>query len=169
MSVLPSRRLLVAVAALLLAGGGAWWVTHPSALDPVGSRTGLPAQVGQPVLVGVLGYPAEGSVLLRSATPRVRAGSADADVRVVYCTSRSVLGASREPVEQACDRVLPVKGQRLARPTPENGFGQLLLEITAREPGTVVVDGVDIGYSTGLRRGSQSAGQVAQVDAGPAS
>jgi hypothetical protein len=82
---------------MLLVGGAAWWVTHPTELDPVDSRTGVPAVVGSPVLVGVFGYPRDGSVLLRSARPRVREGSADADVRVVYCTGDSVLGASREP------------------------------------------------------------------------
>lgn len=159
-------RLLLTAGAVAGLASAAWWLTHPALLPEVGNEVGLPLQVGKPAVVGQLTYPADGSVQLRAATARVREGSADADVRVVFCVRpEGPLGAMRESADQSCARTPPLHGQRLAMPSFEGGFGHLAVEVVPREPGEIVIDGLDVAYAAGPRRGTQATGIVVRVTA----
>ena len=152
--------------AAVLAGG--WWATHPTRLGPVGDVVGVPGTVGQPVLVGLFIYPQNGSVVLRDATPRVASGSAAARVRVLWCVGPeggTPVGTARGTARQTCAETPGLAGQRLTMPTPENNFAHLVVEVIPLEAGDVRVDGADVAYSAGLRRGSQASGVVVKVEA----
>jgi hypothetical protein len=155
-----------ALAALFLAG--AWWVTHPTRLVPVGSESGMESAVGEPTLVGLFAYPTNGSVVLRDATPRVARGSAAANVRVLWCAGPRdgmPVGAVRATAEEWCSEAPPLGGQLLTLPNADTDFGHLVLEIVPLMRGKVTVEGADIAYSAGLRRGTQASGLVVKVDA----
>lgn len=165
-----SRLAFIAGIAVLAAAvlGGGWWATHPTRLGPVGDVVGVPGTVGQPVLVGLFIYPQTGSVVLRDATPRVAPGSAAARVRVLWCVgpdSRSPVGTARGAARQTCAETPDLAGQRLTMPRPENNFAHLVVEIVPLDAGDVRVDGADVSYSAGLRRGSQASGVVVKVAA----
>jgi hypothetical protein len=165
----PGRRVLalgVVVLAVLILGG--WWVTHPTRLAPVGSATSVQATVGQSVVVGLFAYPQDGDVVLRGAVPRVAEGSAAAKVRVLWCVGPpggSPIGALRATAEASCTQTPRLGGKRLTRPRAQTGFGHLVVEVVPLEPGQVTIEGADVAYSTGLRRGTQSSGVVVKLDA----
>jgi hypothetical protein len=71
------RQVVALVVALGLLVAAGRWLTHPQELGPQGSVISGPARVGQPFLAGIGGYPAEGDVVLRDATARVRTNTAD--------------------------------------------------------------------------------------------
>ena len=163
-SRLPLILGLTVLAALLLGGG--WWATHPTLLNPGGSAVGMQVTVRQPVLVGLFAYPQDGSVVLRDATPRLASGSAAARVRVLWCVGPrggSPVGAARATARETCAETPGLDGQRLTMPSAANRFAHLVLEVVPSEAGEVRVEGVDVAYSAGLRRGSQAYGVVVEV------
>lgn len=156
-----------AVLAAALLGGG-WWATHPTRLAAVGSVVGVQGTVGQPVLVGLFAYPQQGSVVLRDATPRVTSGSASARVRVLWCVGPeggSPLGTARATARDTCAETPDLDGQRLTMPSEINRFAHLVVEIVPLEAGEVRVEGAEVAYSAGMRRGSQASGVVIKVAA----
>lgn len=164
-SRLPFIVGIALLAAAVLTGG--WWVTHPTRLGSVGNVVGVPGTVGQPVLVGLFIYPQTGSVVLRDATPRVSSGSAAARVRVLWCVEPeggTPVGTARATARGTCAETPDLDGQRLTMPRPENNFAHLVVEVVPLEAGEVRVDGADVAYSAGLRRGSQASGVVVRVE-----
>ena len=161
-SRLAGARPLVAIAvaaALVLAGG--WWSTHPSRFLPVGNEVGAKAAIGTPIVFSTEAFPSS-SVVLRGAEARIREDTANAVVRVVFCTGSKEFGAFTGTAKEHCGRVIPVKGAHLG---PDRGSGrQLMVEVTLRQPGTVVLDGVDVSYRSGPRLGSETTGLVIQVE-----
>jgi hypothetical protein len=161
-SPLAGAKPLVAIAvaaALVLAGG--WWSSHPSRFRPVGNQVGAHASIGQPVLFSTDLVPSS-EVTLRQAHARVLADTADATIRMVLCVDASSSAAVRESAKEHCDRVLPISGARLS---PHLGSDrQVMVEVTLRRRGKVVLDGFDVTYRTGLRLGSESAGLVITVE-----
>lgn len=162
------RRAVALGAALAVLAPAGWWLTHPQELGEQGSELGGPVAVGEVFLAGVFAYPAEGDVVLRDAVPRVRTNTADAEVRVHFCVAPVIgmpIGSMRMAAEQQCGELPPLEGQRLARPTPENRLAHLVLEIVPRQAGEVAVEGLDVSYSSGLRRGTQASGITVKVRA----
>ena len=162
-----SRRSLVATALVpvLALGAGAWWVTHPSdAFRQQGSTMALPVAVGETGLAGLF-VGAGREVTLRDVRPVLTTNTADATVRVVLCQPvADLIGSGRGTVESACSRVLPLEGAALSG--ERAGRPYLLVAITPKRAGTVVVDGVEISYRDGVRRGTETAGVTVKVDAG---
>jgi hypothetical protein len=107
-------------------------------------------------------------VVLRDATPRVAAGSAAATVRVLWCVSPTggiPVGAVRASARETCAETPGLDGQRLTMPNAEDHFAHLVVEVVALEAGEVRIDGADVTYSAGLRRGSQASGVVVKITA----
>jgi hypothetical protein len=153
----PALTLLL-VSAL---GGASWWLTHPNQLEPVGSSSVLPLEVGQPVVLGTFARPRNGTVTVTDAVAKVRENTADADVRVLLCETAPGsprVGSQLGRAEDACTAVLEPAGQVLAA----RGGLQVVLEVVPRRSGVLVVDGVDISYRDGWRRGTQPSGLVAE-------
>lgn len=163
----PPRARAAAAAALaaLLLAGATWWATHPDRFDPVGDRWELPdAVIGQPILVGMFIDPG-GAVTLRSAEPRVRTNTAHADIRVLVCDGRpdtEPVGSQRGSAAVACQAIHAPSGIRIGK-VVSGRSRQLLLEITPRREGRVLVDGVRLSYRAGVRFGADATGVVVDI------
>lgn len=49
-------------------------------------------------------------------------------------------------------------------PSAKGRFAHLVLEVVPLEAGAIRIDGADIAYSSGLRRGSQASGVEVEVE-----
>lgn len=152
----PRRVLVAAVAAVLAAG--AWWWSHPAAFRDVGNVVTGVSEPGVPAYVGVVEPPDGAEVELLDVTPRVVFNSGDAEVLVRVCRDGGVGMVYADSLAQWC----PVPE------APSGPFGrndQIVLEVIG-EGGVVVVDGVDVTYRAGVRRGTQATGLQAAVTIG---
>lgn len=104
---------------------------------------------------------------LRDARPRVIANTAGAEVVLRVCERRpSQLGSfgngDDAVVADYCRALTGVRGARLVV-APQGVGDYLVLSITARRPGEVLVSGVDLDYSYGWKRGRQHVGDLVRV------
>jgi hypothetical protein len=127
----------------------------------VGNAVELPVPIGGSGVIGMFSHPTSGDVRLRGAEPVIRENSAGAAVRVLLCGNRTrpgspVLGAVAGPAERACATTGPPRDTTLAPVSPQTPY--LVIEVTPRAPGTVVVEGLRVRYRDGLQRGEQQSG-----------
>jgi len=164
------RRLVVAavaVAVVSAVGAGGRWVTHPTALEPVGNGLDSRVRVRDSAVIGMFAQPTSGQVRLVSAEPVITEDSANATVRVLLCTNPTelpagtTLGSDRGRAEQVCARTRPARDAPLGRVSPTVPY--LVLEVTPRAPGTVTVEGLRVRYRAGVQRGEQDSGLVVTV------
>lgn len=167
---------LTAAGALVLAlGSTAWWVTHPDVFDKAGGFG-----------VGGKGFPAGGTwyfgavitperderrtLELKSATPVVRSDTADAELEVFLCevdpaAEVAGVGAQRREPTNICRVFEPVsEGMRFLTGGGEPRH-ELILRVRTTQPGVVRVEGIEISYRDGLRRGTQVTGADVTVRA----
>ncbi len=147
---------------MVLLAGAAWWVAHPTELSELGEVSLPSAEIGKPFLLGV--FPDnQDNLRLRGVSPRVTTNTAAADVRLVLCgRPKEVVGSFYARAEDACRELLPTAGSTLPADLHE---AQLLLEVTPRRPGKVVIDGITVRYRHGLQVGSQVTGGLFSLTA----
>jgi hypothetical protein len=108
---------------------------------------------------------------LLSATPVVAENSANATFVVSVCSpdlSRNgAIGSTFGDLHRYCTRVVPAAGATLALvtsgQTPVTTPDQVVLTITARQPGTVVVKGLDLTYIQDGRTAHQTVGEFIRL------
>lgn len=151
----PRRRgssiaLAGGVVAALLAG--LWWHTHPNVFPGPGNSFEARPDDQTPMYVGVA-YPPDGAatrVRVLDAEPRAEIfGEATAEVWACTGGTIGVVGED-SPEAAAC---VPL-GEAA------ESWDQLVVRVAPEEPGAVVVlDGIDVTYSTGQQRGTQHTGK----------
>lgn len=156
---------VTAIAVLTIAGGSAlWWARHPTLFaDNGGTETG-PAEVGQPVWVG-LTFPEDGHAPIRlhleSVHVRVVSDSSEASLSAFVCeTPRQAVGGTAMGMgDSAMNRRVclhPVPARNVTM-TLGNRYRQYIdLEIVPTKPGTLRIDRLDLTYSHGLQEGTQT-------------
>ncbi len=156
------RQALVVFLAAAIIGGlvmlGLEW-RHARVFDsPVGDRVSLRGKVGSTALIGVVYSPSQGprhTITLQSATPRVSTAPDGATVELLVCHDGGV-GAARGRLEQYCSSVEPVAG------TPFDVGGrsndQIVVQIHSEQRGKVVVNGVELSYTSGWQHGTEITG-----------
>ena len=156
--------LLVATAAV---AAFCVWVTHPNAVGAYGNEQGMRLEVGETVLVDAGIYsrhveddPRHGMpITVHSAVARISENTADADIELVLCRhsgdGTDIIGSiMAEDVSSYCLEELPIGGAHESFPST----AQLLFRITPRQPGTVQIEGIDLTYRDGIRRGTVHTG-----------
>ncbi len=154
---------LVVVGIVMLAVFGGWWLTHDRALTGGGSIGSGPAPVGDTIYADLGVYPAPGekskiTIDISSLRLRTTVNTAGASVAVVYCAmtpSGGVGVVGSADIKKECSSLTPFTSGSIML-----GRQPLLVAITPKHAGTVVVDGVDIHYRHGLRYGSQHVGPM---------
>jgi hypothetical protein len=154
-----------AVALVVVISATAWSWRHPDAFPTYGGyEQGLtrPAPDGPHYFGMTWGSDGGRVVTARSADPVVVANSARADVKILVCRVRAGSDGSLVGVVDAaeakrfCD-LGRVEGASLnLRGTPP--ATQVVVEVTPRQAGRVVIDGVTLHYSQGWRSGTQHIG-----------
>ena len=156
---------------LVIAAGLAWawhWRTHPSVFASDGNQATAPLPAGEELVALGVTFPDPGegeAVSIRSVAPRVVQNSAGATFEFFVCTQDSetwdqtalglVYGASR--FAEFCPDPRPVEpGTDLDTGATEPQ--QLVMVVTVTKPGVVATHGVDLTYSHGWQRGTQSTG-----------
>ena len=163
------NRALIAttlIVALALIGWGVRWLTHPSRLTSVRDTTTVHVPVDRSVVVGMFAEPRHGHVRVSSATPRVTEDGTQADVRVLVCQGKrgaEPVGTVMATATQVCARVSDPHDAVIGRVS--RGGRYLVLEVTPHRAGTLHVAGIDVEYSSGLRRGGQDSGTAVTVTA----
>lgn len=153
---MPVIALLVGAAALGAAVFGAgWWWSHPSVYGGVSDEFGAHLERLTPVYVGMVSEPEVGRVDVVDAEPRVRVfGGAEADV--LLCNEAQIGIVDGDDVEHLC--FAP------GVPREDSRWDQVVLRVTPLEAGTVVVvDGIDLTYSTPFQRGTEHTGSAGVV------
>lgn len=120
-----------------------------------GDDEGAEQRVGERYYVGLLTADRQPHTLdIDSIAPRTRTNTNASDVRVMVCEGGMVGAASDESIHQTCHRVLPLRpGKITLSPTRT-----IMLEAVPHRRGQLVVDGSDVSYRDGWRRGSYPAG-----------
>ncbi len=159
------RRTVMIVAALMLLGGLAvvgWIWRHPTAFDSAGGgRVGLRSSVGATAFVGIADLPTDGErqvVTIESVRPDISKTIAGADIDLLLCRGGGI-GAARGSIDRYCGSVEPLTGVDLTI-----GHGtrhQIVARVHSDRRGRVVIDAVEITYSTGWQQGSQTTGLTA--------
>ncbi len=165
-------RLLAAGAAAVvlvaLVVVGERWRTHPERFEPAGgSITQVALPVGGSTVIGMLAAPLEGEVRLIDAEPVVVGDTAVAEVRVLIChrkPGRDSLAAVRGTADQVCARTSTARDTPLGAWSQANAY--LAVELTARQPGAVRVEGVRVRYRSGVQVGEQVTGMTALLSVG---
>ena len=164
------RRLVVAavvVAVISAVAAGGRWVTHPTALEAVANGLESPVPVGDSAVIAMFAQPTSGRVHLVAVEPVITENSADAAVRVLFCTNptelpeNTTLGSDRGRAERVCAGTSPARDAPLGRVSATVPY--LVVEVTPRAPGTVTVEGLRVRYRAGLQRGEQDSGLVVTV------
>ena len=107
---------------------------------------------------------------LKSATPVVRSDTADAELEVFLCevdpdAEVAGVGAQRREPTNICRVFEPVSdGMRFLTGGGEPRH-ELILRVRTTQPGVVRVEGIEISYRDGLRRGTQVTGADVTVRA----
>jgi hypothetical protein len=161
--------VITAVVVVLILTGWGWSLTHPNLIDGSGSGVYGTAEVGESILFGIAPGPKR-EVVLRHAAGHVTVNTASADVRVVLCNQmrdRSVLGSKLGTAAAQCTSLTPLAGAHLRRITSDRS-AQLLVQVTPRRVGEVVIDGVDLAYRAGIRWGWQRTGPTIRLRVSPA-
>lgn len=146
------RRYKPVVALLLVAGlvAAGWWWSHPSVYGGVGNQFGARPDRLVPVYITMLEEPDPSRVRVIDGEPRVRVFG-EALAEVVLCDDAQIGILYGEEVGRGCF------GPQLHGPQPS--WDQVVLKVTPLQAGAVVVvDGIDLTYSTRLQRGTENAG-----------
>ena len=98
--------------------------------------------------------PTEGPVYVHSLSPRVVENSSRSTVRVLECEGGTVGGADESSIGATCSRLTPF------RPGPFHASEtrSLVHEVVARQPGRLRIQGADIDFRDGIKRGAYQAG-----------
>jgi hypothetical protein len=166
----------VALVVILAVGWAAWWLTHPNVLFPLGNGVGTKMVVGETNAYGTTiitdrGHDGNGSqpvtITIHRVTPVVTENTANANVSVVLCEgpqAGSVGAVTAADVAQLCQTTTPVADESKFSFNYLKGQ-QLIVLITPRQPGVVVIHGFQVTYQDGLRRGTQLTGVNIKVHA----
>ena len=149
-----------------------FWITHPGVVGEYEGGQGLELSVGDTLVADSGVYTVSGDdlddlimITVGSAVPRVSENSADADIELVLCRlldSDSRIGSiPAEELTSYCAEEIPVTGAYESLPLT----AQLLLRITPRQAGTVLIEGIDLTYRQGIRRATVHAGLETVVTA----
>ena len=153
--------------AVVTAAALAWqWRTHPRAFEAAGGWTAGHDSLaaGRTVYVGMSyeAREARGHATLETLSPRVVLNSSNATIRLFVChvNPDGDVGAigveGRRHIDDDCRSLVPARGARVElNAEPKQ---QVVIEISPRRPGQVLVDGIDITYSHGWQRGLQRVG-----------
>lgn len=154
MSLARFSTIVVLVLAVIL--GMMKVLNSASTIVPLGNTVTWDQQrVGERYYVGLLTADRQPHTLdIDSIAPRTRTNTNASDVRVMVCEGGMVGAASDESIHQTCHRVLPLRpGKITLSPTRT-----IMLEAVPHRRGQLVVDGSDVSYRDGWRRGSYPAG-----------
>jgi len=164
------RRLAIALALLVLVVAGSavgWEWRHPTAFPDYdgGTTSGLGRSTpdGSYYFGMTWGGNDRPVATARSARAVVSENSANAEIDVLVCEVEpppkgSFLGvASDHDIETFC-RFARVSGAHLNLPGARPRT-QLIVRITPRQVGRVIVEGIDLNYDQGWRTGKQHVGQ----------
>lgn len=144
--------LAIPLGVLAIGIAAAWWLVTPdtfpeTALPPVE----IQAEGSAATYVVGAGVTPGAEVTLASARPRTDDA---AGIRVVLCDRP--IDVSPGTVEDLCDEVTEVAGATLA-PT---GAAHLVIEVTVQPDAPVVIEGLALAYTQGLRFGRQAVGRA---------
>ncbi len=161
------RRLWLAVTVVIVVIGvvggvlGLWrWQHGAHVFDDGGNGTGGPIKVGHTAYSLAL-YSVtrdNATVDLRSITPRVAVNTAHATIQVLECQrNANIVAIGATPSVDYCNHLkafAPGNHQFSA-----NGDKTaIVLAITARRGGRIVINGIDVRYHSGVRQGDQNTG-----------
>lgn len=111
--------------------------------------------VGQRYFAGFIGtQPTDVTVNVHSISPRVVENSSGSTVRTLVCEGGKVGGVDESLIDATCSRLTPF------RPGPFHASESrsLVLEVVARQPGQLRIEGADIDFRDGIKRGAYRAG-----------
>lgn len=165
----PGRRaarvmVLILVGAVVIVGLWEW--RSPNAFVQGTGGVGMYSQVGTTALFGVATPRQDmdpGVLTLHSIEPRVTEGDAEVDV-VVCRPSPAAGGIGTARGDRALDRFC--QSHRAADGAQMVPGDDLIVRVRSQEPGRVVVEGIEVTYSHGWRRGSQVIGLTTKATFG---
>lgn len=135
---------------------GLWWAGHPAELPTSDQAVSATTKVGAPVYVGVLPRAGEERRTLEVDTVEITVTSPEdatgVSVEALICKGGAI-GQTSAP-ERFCREVVPAEGHTLHL----DGGDQLMVSVTADDPGTVEVARLELAFREGLQRGSRSVG-----------
>jgi hypothetical protein len=152
------RRLAAMGVALALIAGFTWWLINPSSLQPYGSGLQGHAAVGETAHYAAYIAPEDGQVTLREVMPVVTQNTAGAVIEVTLCRQgedADQYGGWGGALSAHCVETAPVSGATL---DSEPGPSGVVVSVTPQQPGIVTIEGFDVSYRDGWRRGLQRAG-----------
>ncbi len=148
------RSLLVGLGVGAVLGAG-WWWSHPTLYGEVGDEFGARPERLVPVYVDMGLMPEDEQASIISARPRVQVFG-EAQAEVLLCEGAQIGIVYGTDVEPPCS---PIGFQGAA-----TSGDQVVLRVTPESPGAVVVvDGIDLTYTTGLQRGTEHTGTAGVI------
>lgn len=169
-------RALVGVSAAtvvaLVGWGGYFWLTHDNTMGGTGAEVGMLTPVGHTTYFGLGAFPRTAHpeesrrIDLRGVVPRITSNSADAAIEVLICADSGLpetlleLSAVRDDVSRYCKSLEALHAGSVDLGPRASG---LILAITPHRVGEVRVEGVDISYRHGIRRGQVHSGITTTV------
>lgn len=160
-----ARRLLVAAVALVTLASLLvllWQWRSPGVFEP-GAITYKDKNwpVGEPIYVGITHEPRDvrGSIEIHGAAPDIVRDSAGVRVDYLLCTinpsgnAGSVGAVTASEITQECSSLTSAQGR--AMDLNADPRQQVVMSVTPTKPGTVEIEGTELSFSFGWRRGSQ--------------
>ena len=163
------RRLVVSAVALGLLAGLLllWQWRSPEVFD---EGFGLLYEdkdwpVGEPIYLGITQEPhgARGSIEIHGAEPDIVQDNAGVRIDYLLCVVEpssgvgSIGSVTSTDIDEQCSSLTPVEGQDMELNADPRQ--QVVVSVTATQPGTVEIGGTELSYSYGWRRGSQFLGE----------
>ena len=159
------RRVTVVALALIVVAVGWRWATDLSVLSDYGNAESGPASIAKPVYVDTAMGPAGHSgattaaLTIDSVSPRIVENTSSSQVVLLVCQrngSNTAVGFQDGQLSDSCSRLAALR-------TPADltlGFttAQVIIQVTAHQPGILHIAGYDVTYHQGLRHGSQHVG-----------
>jgi hypothetical protein len=159
---------LGAVLVLLLAFGvyGSVWLTHDRAFSGFGNAIEAPIQLGHTTYAGLgmgprTASPREVTIGLRSIRPRVELNTADATIELLVCSASQEttrLGVAMDDVSELCSSLAPWHRGSFTFGPFDSDTKYLVLAVTPQRVGEVRIEGADVSFHHGIRRGHQHVG-----------
>ena len=144
------------VGLVVLAAAVGYVTTHPDELPTLQEPVAASTPVGQPVFVGVFHANADFDRTLEISGIKVFAESTmPVEITPRLCRGGS-LGVTSEP-EVFCTELVDTEGATMT------AGDEVVLEVTADEPGVVGIDRIEVAYRDGLQWATQLAGSPAVV------